>query len=366
MTISESSVIGSQSIEGPNTDAGVHSTAINGSEFFPDKLHRLLVDAESCPADSDAIRFLPNGRAFVIRDVGRLESSILHQYFRLSSFASFRRQLNLYGIIRIRSGPDRGAYHHPKFLRQRPRGGFGIRRGRGRGQPSGGNSGSGERPRRNLDTEYYASISSSIGMTSYMTSSSSIPDTTDVVHNGNPVPQEESGQLDETSHATSILGSRPTNAPMDCSVEAFLRYAVNATQQALDGAALASVVQAALLAPTPPPWLFGVPGWTPTRAGAPAISHAEFAVAPQFRDVPQLASAGTGAAAVLIAVEIAAARQRQENGRAAMAAAGLLSNVAVLRQRQEQDRQTAAAAAEARRYKDLQSVLLQLLRGNGT
>eukprot|EP00588_Corethron_pennatum_P009688 CAMPEP_0194273936 /NCGR_PEP_ID=MMETSP0169-20130528/7162_1 /TAXON_ID=218684 /ORGANISM="Corethron pennatum, Strain L29A3" /LENGTH=95 /DNA_ID=CAMNT_0039017021 /DNA_START=186 /DNA_END=469 /DNA_ORIENTATION=+ len=66
---------------------------ISRSEFFPDKLHRLLVDAESCAADLDAIRFLPNGRAFVIRDVGRLELSILPRYFKQSSFASFRRQL---------------------------------------------------------------------------------------------------------------------------------------------------------------------------------------------------------------------------------------------------------------------------------
>lgn len=44
-------------------------------------------------------------------------SIIFKLLFIDSKFASFQRQLNLYGFRRINKGSDQGAYYHPKFQR---------------------------------------------------------------------------------------------------------------------------------------------------------------------------------------------------------------------------------------------------------
>ena len=41
----------------------------------------------------------------------------LYRYFNQSKFASFQRQLNLYGFSRLTSGKDKGAYFHSCFVR---------------------------------------------------------------------------------------------------------------------------------------------------------------------------------------------------------------------------------------------------------
>mmetsp|Transcript_31321 Transcript_31321/g.71631 ORF Transcript_31321/g.71631 Transcript_31321/m.71631 type:complete len:318 (-) Transcript_31321:98-1051(-) len=97
------------------------------SMYFPDKLHRLLLDAES-DGNQEIVSFLPQGHAFVIKHAKHLEARILHRYFRVSCIKSFRRQLNLYGFFKIRRGADKGCYYHPCFMRNRPEKGFGITR----------------------------------------------------------------------------------------------------------------------------------------------------------------------------------------------------------------------------------------------
>ena len=42
------------------------------------------------------------------------------RFFSMSKYASFQRQLNIYGFDRFLDGPDRGAYFHPLFLRGSP------------------------------------------------------------------------------------------------------------------------------------------------------------------------------------------------------------------------------------------------------
>jgi hypothetical protein len=87
---------------------------------FPEKLHQMLREVEA-QGKSDIITFFPHGRAFVIHDGARFETEILPKFLlKQGKLVSFVRQLNLYGFIRIRSGPDMGGYYHQLFLKGRP------------------------------------------------------------------------------------------------------------------------------------------------------------------------------------------------------------------------------------------------------
>lgn len=97
------------------------------SEQFPEKLHRMLIEMEG-KGLSDVVSFFPHGRAFVVHDMNRFVSEVMPQYFKQSKWNSFSRQLNLYGFIRINSGPDAGGYYHELFLKGRPNLSFHMRR----------------------------------------------------------------------------------------------------------------------------------------------------------------------------------------------------------------------------------------------
>ncbi|CAM9521994.1 unnamed protein product, partial [Heterosigma akashiwo] len=58
-----------------------------------------------------------DGNAFFVRQVDEFLNEILPKYFKQSKFASFQRQLNLYGFRKVTKGPDSGAYAHRYFLR---------------------------------------------------------------------------------------------------------------------------------------------------------------------------------------------------------------------------------------------------------
>jgi hypothetical protein len=45
---------------------------------------------------------------------------IYHRFFSQSKYASFQRQLNLYGFSRLAHGKDKGAYFHSLFIRGKP------------------------------------------------------------------------------------------------------------------------------------------------------------------------------------------------------------------------------------------------------
>ena len=64
------------------------------TEPFPEKVHRMLTDAEENGND-DILSFFPHGRAFGIHKPDRFVKEILGKYVRQSQMSSFQRQLNL-------------------------------------------------------------------------------------------------------------------------------------------------------------------------------------------------------------------------------------------------------------------------------
>ena len=93
---------------------------------FPQRLFDLLEDIDvRKPEFSIIISWHPNGRCFQIHNRKAFEKLIQQKYFNQSKYASFRRQLNLWGFERI---PDRsaeekeflfgGSFFHPLFQRQ--------------------------------------------------------------------------------------------------------------------------------------------------------------------------------------------------------------------------------------------------------
>jgi hypothetical protein len=86
---------------------------------FPEKLHRMLCEVEM-NGQGNIVSFFLHGRAFSVNNRERFVTEILPKYLGLNHFSSFQRQLNLYGFVRIRSGPDKGGYYHELFLKGRP------------------------------------------------------------------------------------------------------------------------------------------------------------------------------------------------------------------------------------------------------
>ena len=88
---------------------------------FPVKLFNMLehIDLNE-PELAKIISWQPHGRAFVAHDVKRFEKEVLPRFFDQKYWASFRRQLNLWGFRRLaQSGPDNGAYYNELFLRSK-------------------------------------------------------------------------------------------------------------------------------------------------------------------------------------------------------------------------------------------------------
>lgn len=87
------------------------------SAFFPSKLHHLLEDAEKLNFEH-IVSWTDQGRAFHIHDQKEFVEKIMNNYFDQSKFASFRRQLNLYGFRRRRSCNNTGnEYYHENFIK---------------------------------------------------------------------------------------------------------------------------------------------------------------------------------------------------------------------------------------------------------
>lgn len=85
---------------------------------FPLQLHQMLDDAENSGLTS-IVSWRVHGRAFMVHKRDEFVDRILPYFFHQNKFASFQRQLNLYGFSRISTGKDKGAYYHEWFLKGR-------------------------------------------------------------------------------------------------------------------------------------------------------------------------------------------------------------------------------------------------------
>eukprot|EP00562_Extubocellulus_spinifer_P008186 CAMPEP_0178503860 /NCGR_PEP_ID=MMETSP0696-20121128/18271_1 /TAXON_ID=265572 /ORGANISM="Extubocellulus spinifer, Strain CCMP396" /LENGTH=435 /DNA_ID=CAMNT_0020133029 /DNA_START=199 /DNA_END=1506 /DNA_ORIENTATION=- len=86
---------------------------------FPVRLHNMLSGVEA-DGRTDIVSWQPHGRSFLVHKTKEFTDEIMPQYFNQGKFASFQRQLNLYGFKRLTRGPDAGSYYNELFLRGRP------------------------------------------------------------------------------------------------------------------------------------------------------------------------------------------------------------------------------------------------------
>jgi hypothetical protein len=93
-------------------------TPIGRRRTFPLRLHTLLSDMEA-QGHADIVSWQPHGKCFVVRSTEEF-IKLLPKYFNQSKWSSFQRQLNLYEFQRLTTGPDRGGYYHPYFIRGQP------------------------------------------------------------------------------------------------------------------------------------------------------------------------------------------------------------------------------------------------------
>ena len=103
-----------------NNVTSAAANAILLKPLFPDILHEVL----SCTDEevTDAIAWLPHGRAFSIKNPQNLEAKLMPRFFGKGKYSSFIRRLNRWGfrLVADKSGPDSGAFRHELFLRDQP------------------------------------------------------------------------------------------------------------------------------------------------------------------------------------------------------------------------------------------------------
>ncbi|KAJ3023151.1 hypothetical protein HKX48_004092 [Thoreauomyces humboldtii] len=107
----------------PHAESGTHPKGPR--ENFVHKLHNMVNDKYH----SQQISWNWSGTSFIVRNLLDFSREVLPKHFKHNNFASFVRQLNMYGFSKLNKSP-RGArtasenqvweFSHPKFARDRP------------------------------------------------------------------------------------------------------------------------------------------------------------------------------------------------------------------------------------------------------
>ena len=85
------------------------------AKTFPQKFMDTLIKH----ASDDAVKWLPDGRSFLIVDDTAFVEKVLSHDFKASKYSSFVRKLHRWGFVRITSGAGKDCFHHPLFQRDR-------------------------------------------------------------------------------------------------------------------------------------------------------------------------------------------------------------------------------------------------------
>lgn len=76
-----------------------------------------MLDHMEAQGDKSIVCWQSHGRAFIVHKPKEFVTQIMPQFFNQTKYASFQRQLNLYGFSRLSHGRDKGAYFHACFVR---------------------------------------------------------------------------------------------------------------------------------------------------------------------------------------------------------------------------------------------------------
>jgi len=83
---------------------------------FPWQLHECLSTAEQEGLEH-VVSWKSHGRAFSVHKPDEFVKLLMPRFFKQTKFASFQRQLNLYGFLRLHQGEDKGCYYNFCFVR---------------------------------------------------------------------------------------------------------------------------------------------------------------------------------------------------------------------------------------------------------
>ena len=101
-----------------NNSIGAPNVVLEKPNQFPWKLYEMLQTAER-RNEEHIISWINDGKAFKVHDRSLFIEEYMKKMFNQTKFKSFQRQLNLWGFERVQSGPDKGSYFHPLFIKGR-------------------------------------------------------------------------------------------------------------------------------------------------------------------------------------------------------------------------------------------------------
>ena len=72
------------------------------------------------PEYSDTIEWIPEENGFIVKNITDLTEKIFPRHFKHTNYASFVRQLNLYGFHKVRSNDQGHIFTHNYFQKNSP------------------------------------------------------------------------------------------------------------------------------------------------------------------------------------------------------------------------------------------------------